>query len=136
MRRLPRTAAAVERMPLLRLDTRAPNVFLSRLAPRTRIPPHNGVTNARVTVHLPLIVPPGCGFRVGGETREWVPGRAWVFDDTILHEAWNDSDDPRIILIFDTWHPLLDEAERAYLAAALRGYDAHYGRPRTIGDEL
>lgn len=135
-RALPKTAAALGRMPLLRLDARAPNAFLSRLAPRTHIPPHNGVTNARVTVHLPLIIPPGCGFRVGDDTREWEPGRAWVFDDTILHEAWNDSDEPRVILIFDVWHPLLDEAERDYLTTALRGYDSHYGRPRTLGDEL
>ena len=51
---------------------RAPNAFFSILEPRTRIPPHTGVTNTRLTVHLPLIVPPNCGFRVGGETREWV----------------------------------------------------------------
>jgi len=38
------------------------------------------VTNTRLTVHLPLIVPPDCGFRVGSETREWIPGKAWVFD--------------------------------------------------------
>lgn len=127
---LPCTAAVLARMPLLRLEGRGPNAFLSRLAPRTRIPPHHGVTNARLTVHLPLIVPPGCGFRVGGETREWVPGRAWVFDDTIEHEAWNDSDQPRVILIFDIWHPLLGQEEREYLAAALRAYDVHYERPR------
>jgi aspartate beta-hydroxylase len=52
-----------------------------------------------------LIVPPGCRFRVGGETREWRVGTAWVFDDTIEHEAWNDSDAPRAILIFDVWNP-------------------------------
>ncbi|QGN55110.1 aspartyl/asparaginyl beta-hydroxylase domain-containing protein [Novosphingobium sp. Gsoil 351] len=133
---LPRTAAMLDRMPLLRLDGRGPNAFLSRLAPRTKIPAHHGVTNARLTVHLPLIVPQGCGFRVGGETREWLPGRAWVFDDTIEHEAWNDSDEPRVILIFDIWHPLLDAAERDYLATALRTYDEHYGRARNAGDEF
>ena len=58
-------------------------------------------------MHLPLIVPPGCGFRVGSETREWVPGKAWVFDDTIEHEAWNLSDVPRGVLIFDIWNPFL-----------------------------
>jgi aspartyl/asparaginyl beta-hydroxylase (cupin superfamily) len=96
--RLPKTTALVERTPLLQLAGRGPNVFVSRLAPNTRIPPHNGVTNARATVHLPLVVPTGCGFRVGGETREWIPGTAWAFDDTIDHEAWNTSAEPRLIL--------------------------------------
>jgi aspartyl/asparaginyl beta-hydroxylase (cupin superfamily) len=70
------------------------------------------VTNARLTVHLPLIVPPGCRFRVGGETREVRAGSAWVFDDTIEHEAWNDSDSARAILIFDVWNPQLTPLER------------------------
>jgi aspartyl/asparaginyl beta-hydroxylase (cupin superfamily) len=67
----------------------------------------------RTTVHLPLVVPDGCGFRVGAETRTLEVGKAWAFDDTIEHEAWNDSDEPRAILILDTWNPLLTEAERA-----------------------
>lgn len=134
--RMPGTSALLDGLPLLELAGRAPNAFLSRLAPRTRIPPHNGVTNARITVHLPLFVPPGCGFRVGGETREWVEGRAWAFDDTIEHEAWNDSEQPRLILIVDGWNPRLDAAERAYLASALAAYDRHYGIRRAEGDEL
>jgi aspartyl/asparaginyl beta-hydroxylase (cupin superfamily) len=59
-----------------------------------------------------LVVPEGCGFRVGGETREWRPGQAWAFDDTIEHEAWNDSDKPRAILILDVWNPLLTGPEQ------------------------
>ena len=125
--RMPRTAALLGQLPLLDIARRGPNAFLSRLAPRTRIPAHNGVTNARVTVHLPLIVPEACGFRVGGETRAWREGEAWVFDDTIDHEAWNDSDEPRLILIFDVWHPMLAADERLWLAAMLGVYDAHYG---------
>jgi aspartyl/asparaginyl beta-hydroxylase (cupin superfamily)/Tfp pilus assembly protein PilF len=126
--RCPRTAAALERMPLVSLEGRSPNAFFSVLAPRTRIPPHTGVTNARATVHLPLVVPPGCGFRVGPETREWVPGSAWVFDDTIEHEAWNESDLPRLILIFDVWNPLLAAEETAFVREMLAAHDAHYGR--------
>ena len=71
------------------------------LAPHTRIPAPTGVTNARLIVHAPLIVPQGCGFRVGNETRAWEPGKPFVFDDTIEHEAWNDSDQTRVVLIFD-----------------------------------
>ena len=104
---------------------RTPAAMFSLLKPRTRIPAHAGVTNVRVVTHLPLIVPPGCGFRVGNETRQWVPGEAWVFDDTIEHEAWNDSDQLRVVLIFDVWHPALTAAERAMvtaLAAALQEF--------------
>lgn len=124
---LPRTTEILGTMPLLRIPGRGPNAFLSRLEAKTRIPAHTGVTNARVTVHLPLIVPEGCGFRVGGDTREWMPGTAWVFDDTIEHEAWNDSDEERVILIFDIWNPLLEADERVHLTRALAVWDRHYG---------
>jgi aspartyl/asparaginyl beta-hydroxylase (cupin superfamily) len=99
----------------------------SILAPRTRIPPHVGVNNARLIVHLPLIVPPGCGFRVGGQTRPWEPGRAFVFDDTIEHEAWNDSDEPRAVLILDTWNPAVTPAERAAVTALTAAVGEFYG---------
>ena len=132
----PATAAALEAMPLVSLDGRAPNAFFSWLDPKTKIPPHTGVTNARVTVHLPLIVPPHCGFRVGAETRAWEAGKAWVFDDTIEHEAWNDSDAPRLILIFDIWHPMLDEGERSFFTHLLGAYDAHYGQRQGLTDTL
>lgn len=111
--RCPATARAVESVPLLDLPGKGPSVMFSILEPHTRIPAHTGSSNVRTTVHLPLVVPEGCGFRVGGETREWKEGTAWGFDDTIEHEAWNDSDRPRAILILDVWNPLLTEAEKA-----------------------
>jgi aspartyl/asparaginyl beta-hydroxylase (cupin superfamily) len=86
-----------------------------------------GVNNARLVVHLPLVVPPGCGFRVGGQTREWEPGRAFVFDDTIEHEAWNDSDVPRAVLILDTWNPYVSESERELVSALTAGVGEFYG---------
>ncbi len=112
LKRCPRTAAALAQVPQVDIAGRGPTAFFSILEAHTKIPPHTGVTNTRVTVHLPLIVPPGCGFRVGGETREWQVGTAWVFDDTIEHEAWNNSDAPRAILIFDVWNPELTLLER------------------------
>jgi aspartate beta-hydroxylase len=113
-------------VPRPQVSMRAPTAFFSILDANTRIPPHTGVTNTRLTVHLPLVVPPGCGFRVGGTTREWVPGKAWVFDDTIEHEAWNNSDTPRAILIFDIWNPLLSPIEREMVATATQIYATHY----------
>lgn len=110
--RCPRTAEILAGLPMLDIPGKAPVALFSVLAPKTRIPPHTGTTNIRAVVHLPLVVPDGCGFRVGGETREWVEGKAWAFDDTIEHEAWNDSDQPRAILIVDVWNPYLSEADR------------------------
>ena len=110
--RAPRTAALVESLPLARIRDRAPAVFFSILKAGKTIPPHTGVTNIRSIVHLPLIVPDGCGFRVGGETREWREGEAFVFDDTIEHEAWNRSGEDRALLILDCWNPHLSEAEQ------------------------
>jgi aspartate beta-hydroxylase len=88
------------------------------------------VTNTRLTVHLPLIVPPDCGFRVGNEVREWIPGKAWVFDDTIEHEAWNGADIPRAILIFDIWNPFLSGAERDMVRAATEAVASYYQTDR------
>ena len=100
---------------------RTPAAMFSLLKPKTRIPPHTGVSNVRLVTHVPLIIPAGCGFRVGNETRQWVPGHAWVFDDTIEHEAWNDSDRLRVILLFDIWHPQLTPPEREMITALTAG---------------
>lgn len=113
--RCPVTAATLSALPTAHIPARAPNAFFSVLQPRTRIPPHTGVSNTRAIIHLPLIVPPGCGFRVGGEVREWEEGVPFAFDDTIEHEAWNDSDEPRAVLIFDVWNPHLTPAEQAMI---------------------
>jgi aspartate beta-hydroxylase len=125
--RCPRTEQALKAAPQCEVTARAPTVFFSILDAATHIPPHTGVTNTRLTVHLPLIVPPDCGFRVGSETREWVPGKAWVFDDTIEHEAWNRSDAPRAVLIFDIWNPFLSAAERDLVRAATEVFGTYYG---------
>jgi aspartyl/asparaginyl beta-hydroxylase (cupin superfamily) len=124
--RCPLTARALKTAPQCDVPARGPTAFFSILEAATRIPPHTGVTNTRLTVHLPLIVPTDCGFRVGSETREWVPGKAWVFDDTIEHEAWNLSDVPRAILIFDVWNPYLTPAERDLIRVATEVIGAYY----------
>jgi tetratricopeptide (TPR) repeat protein len=110
--RCPRTIEALKGCPQVDIPNFGPTAFYSILDAHTQIPPHTGAANTRLTVHLPLVVPPGCEFRVGGDTREWKVGEAWVFDDTIEHEAWNRSDVPRAILLFDVWNPELTELER------------------------
>jgi aspartate beta-hydroxylase len=115
----PRTAALMEGLPMARQAGFAPTVTVSVLEPHTRIPPHTGSANTRLLVHLPLVLPGPARFRVGNVTREWRMGEAWVFDDTIEHEAWNDADEPRAILIFDIWNPFLSEAERTLVSAMM-----------------
>ncbi len=124
--RCPVLARLLEQAPCVRIATRAPNAFFSILDAKTHIPAHTGMTNTRLTVHLPLIIPPGCEFRVGGETREWIPGKMWAFDDTVEHEAWNNSDVPRAILIFDIWNPFLTQAEQEMIQTATEVYSRHY----------
>lgn len=121
--RCPRTAAVLEGLPLAHQRGFGPTAMFSVLAPNTRIPPHTGSSNARAIVHLPLILPPKCSFRVGNDTRDWRMGEAWVFDDSIDHEAWNGSDQHRVILIFDVWNPLVTAAERDMIENMMLAYN-------------
>jgi aspartate beta-hydroxylase len=132
--RCPRTAELLRAMPMHDVAGHAPTAFFSILDAGAHIPPHTGVTNSRVIVHLPLVLPGACRFRVGSQMREWRLGEAWVFDDTIEHEAWNDSTAPRAILIFDIWNPFLTAAERTVIRQAISAVADYYkgrgGRPR------
>ncbi len=122
-RACPATAAALEDLPLARAQGHAPEAFFSVLKPGTYIPPHHGLANTKLVVHLPLIVPPGCAIKVGGETRQWQAGRCLVFDDSFEHEAWNRSDRLRVVLITEIWNPSLSAAEQAALAASIKRED-------------
>lgn len=113
----PETAKALSEVQMADIDGLCPNAMFSALSPQTHIPPHHGETNARLVVHLPLIVPDHCQYRVGFEKRSWKVGEVLIFDDSIEHEARNDSDELRVVLIFDVWNPLLSLAERDMVRA-------------------
>lgn len=125
--RCPRTMAALKCVPLTQVPGRSPSVLFSLMRPGAHIPAHHGFVNTRLICHLPLIVPAGCRFRVGHETRPWVEGQAWVFDDTIEHEAWNDSDQTRVVLLFEVWQPELTAAEQGMVQALFAAIDSHPG---------
>jgi aspartyl/asparaginyl beta-hydroxylase (cupin superfamily) len=125
-RHCPKTLEAIAALDQPHIRGASPNAMFSLLAPRTRIPPHTGVANTRLVCHLPLIVPPGCGFRVGASTREWQVGQSFVFDDTIEHEAWNDSDELRVVLIVDLWQPSLTAEDRAAITAVIEAAGASF----------
>ena len=126
----PVTLAALERLPLCRINGRTPTALFSLLRPGAHIPPHHGFMNARLICHLPLVVPPNCAMRVGNETRPWREGELVIFDDTMEHEAWNRSSEPRVVLLFDIWRPEVTEAERALVAATLESIDRFGGQQR------
>ena len=127
--RCPATSKMLDAVDLQRIPGYGPEAMFSLLHPKTRIPAHYGSVNGRLIVHLPLVVPKDCGgIRVGTETRTWEEGRIMAFDDSFEHEAWNDSESLRTVLIFDTWNPALDEDERAATVAvlvAVQGFEAH-----------
>lgn len=125
--RCPDTMALLDTAPQPKQAGRTPAAMFSLLKPKTRIPPHTGVSNVRLVTHVPLIVPDSCGFRCGNQTRGWTPGDAFVFDDTIEHEAWNDSEKLRVVLIFDIWHPMLSEAEQRMISALSDGLNRFTG---------
>lgn len=117
LQRCPETARALDAVGMADIGGLCPNAMFSALAPHTRIPPHQGETNARLIVHLPLVVPDHCLYRVGFEERRWKVGEVLIFDDSIEHEARNDSDELRVVLIFDVWNPLLSAGERDMVRA-------------------
>lgn len=102
-------------VPLCRIGKRAPSIMFSLLRAQSNIPSHTGMVNCRFVCHLPLIVPAYCGFRVGNVTREWRLGELMVFDDSVQHEAWNNSDEDRLVLIFDIWRPEVSIEERGQI---------------------
>jgi aspartate beta-hydroxylase len=126
--RCPRTLDALAEAPQVWVRHRSPSVLFSLLRPGAHIPPHAGLTNTRLICHLPLLVPPGCALRVGNDTRAPAEGKAWVFDDTIEHEAWNRSDRTRVILLFEIWRPELTEEERALVTAMFDAIDTYSGQ--------
>jgi aspartyl/asparaginyl beta-hydroxylase (cupin superfamily) len=132
--RCPNTLRALEGLPHCRIAKRTPSILFSKLRAGAKIPPHHGLINARLICHLPLIVPDGCGFRVGNDARPVRKGQAWVFDDTIEHEAWNNSKETRVILLFEIWRPELSDEERAMVATLLEAINSYSGQqtPLTI----
>ncbi len=119
-RRFPKTLAALAKTPLHIIENKGPMILFSRLAPGAHIAPHSGFLNTRLICHLPIITPGDCALRVGNDLHQWKRGEAIVFNDTIEHEAWNNSDKYRIILLFSIWRPELTDEERRLVSALMR----------------
>jgi len=88
---------------------RLQSAWFSILAPRYHIPEHRGVTKSLLRVHLGLKIPDQrdkCVMRVADHLVGWEPGKCLVFDDFYHHEVWNDTDQERVVLIFDFERPM------------------------------
>lgn len=97
--------------------------YFSALAPGTSLKPHCGTSNLKLRCHLGLCIPDDCGIRVGAETRSWEEGKCIIFDDSFFHQAWNNSDRTRIVLLIDLSHPDLTKLELGLLRKVLKIVD-------------
>jgi aspartyl/asparaginyl beta-hydroxylase (cupin superfamily) len=97
-RRCPKTVKILKQIPNLTAAS------LSILEPNSNINPHQGDTDAVIRGHLGLSVPgstPECGFQVGQEIKSWETGKVFLFCDARSHSAWNNTDERRLVMIFD-----------------------------------
>lgn len=122
--RCPKTMAAVAHAPLETIKGRAPFILFSKLTPGAWIRPHTGFFNTRLVCHLPVIVTEKCWFRVGADVRGWKEGQCFAFNDTIEHEARNEGQGTRTVLIFNIWRPELTEEERHLVTALMESIDS------------
>lgn len=103
----PKTTKAIEDIPGMR------TAFFSILAPGKVIVPHRGPYKGLVRCHLALTIPEGnCGIRVKDEVQTWKEGRCLFFDDTLVHEAWNETASERVVLFLDVLRPLKSPYEK------------------------
>jgi hypothetical protein len=63
------------------------------------IPPHNDEGIERYKYHLPLIIPENCGIKINDVVYNF--NKPFLFDDTYIHSVWNNSKEPRFVLIID-----------------------------------
>lgn len=98
----PVTTSVLEQIPDLL------TAFFSILHPKKHIPAHEGLFKGIIRSHLGLVIPGKkgeCRMKLDKQTLYWEEGKAFVFDDTYMHEVWNDSDDIRVVLLIDTIRP-------------------------------
>lgn len=129
--RLPQTLALFRSLPVVP----GREVMVSVLAPRSHIPPHRDSGNLTLTCQLGIRIPAsGCWIRAGRERRGWTAGRCLVFDTTYEHEVRNDSDEMRVVFLFDFLHPDLSPTELAFFEQWARLEREASGNP--TGPEL
>jgi len=123
--RCPATARALERIEAATSLSVAGGgeAIFSVIRGGTKLRAHCGPTNLRLTCHLGIVVPEGCGIKCGDETREWDEGKCLIFDDSFEHQVWNQSAEDRIVLLLNFWHPQLSLEQRRIEMQSAFGYE-------------
>jgi hypothetical protein len=114
----PTTLEALHAVPLVDTPNGPSEILFSVLQGEQRIPPHYGVANTAVTVHMPIIATDRSAIRVADDDFKWQQGKVFAFDDSFEHESWNESAEPRVNLLFETWHPDLTDDEKGAITMA------------------
>ncbi|MBT8079452.1 MAG: aspartyl/asparaginyl beta-hydroxylase domain-containing protein [Gammaproteobacteria bacterium] len=131
IRRFPETLRIIGQLPIIEGLQGPREVVFSVLQGKQRIPPHYGVSNTDMTVHLPIITTEDSAIRVVQHVHHWQTGKVFAFDDAFEHESWNNSSQPRVNLIFEVWHPELTRHEQAAISATFDARD-RWNQTRTI----
>lgn len=131
MESLPVTCGLLDQVPLLTTHGQPREALFSVLMGKQHIPPHYGLANTDMTVHLPLIASSEGGMNVAGQEYLWQEGKIFLFDDAFLHESWNRSEDARVNLLFGAWHPDLSPDEQRAVSASFEAREA-WNKGRTI----
>lgn len=103
IRACPQTWEAVQKIPGLK------TAMFSIFEPGKHLPAHRGPYNGVLRLHLGMIVPEPAdklAIRVKDQICRWQEGKALIFDDAYEHEAWNHTDETRVVLFIDFVKPL------------------------------
>lgn len=98
----PRSSAILAAAPQIK------GAMFTTLPPGGRLGRHRDPFAGALRYHLGLRTPNDdrCWIEVDGERRSWRDGEAMVFDETYVHEALNETDVTRLILLCDIERPL------------------------------
>jgi aspartate beta-hydroxylase len=103
--RLPALAAIVADLPEVL------SASISFMAPGKHVPAHRGPFRGVLRFYLALSMPrladgrPGAVLKVADREYRLEDGDSMLWDDTYPHEAWNESDRVRMVLLLDVWRP-------------------------------
>lgn len=83
-------------------------VSFSIMESKTHILPHRGLYNGIIRYHLGIFVPKhdDVYLKVNDKIIKWKDKESFIFDDTSIHEAVNNSDEKRVIMMIDFYRPL------------------------------
>lgn len=122
--RCPVTTSLVRDIPGLQI------AGFSVLGPHTHLPRHRGPNRGALRYQVGLKVPDPAGssrIQIGDEVHIWSDGASMVFDHSVHHEAWNDSDADRYVLFIEFvwpvagWPGLANRTTQRVFSLAARG---------------